>query len=268
MKKVFAFSDFAARYCGLHPNEFLDLVKSGDLFDSYRPGECGKRLGELFFQGKTSKTVEAPFSLSCAQKILRKFRNREMVRIAWRDISGRADLFETMEDLSSLADACLDHTVSLLYDDLSLKWGIPYSGAGKPQGLIVLGMGKLGGRELNFSSDIDLILAYPEKGWTKGGKKSIGNEEFFTRLGTLLAKVIGEKTPDGLAGHHDIHKNEIRFFPPHKFNDRIVFFRTAGIVSMIFDHGQEIETDIRFIINYHNFFRHEFNCFFLLHLRK
>jgi len=161
-------------------------------------------LEKLDIQAILPEKTSAPLSLAEIQKTLRLFRNREMVRIAWRDISGRADLFETMEDLSSLADACLDWAIFALVDDLSVKWGIPHSESGARQNLVALGMGKLGGRELNFSSDIDLILTYPEKGQTQGGQKTCSNEEFFVRLSALLAKAIGEKTVDGFVFRVDL----------------------------------------------------------------
>ena len=96
---------------------------------------------------------------------LRQLRRREMVRIAWRDLAGWADLKETLATLSEFADACVDGALAKLH-----AWAVEKSGeprgehSGKPQQLVVLALGKLGGQELNFSSDIDLIFAYPEEG--------------------------------------------------------------------------------------------------------
>jgi len=105
-----------------------------------------------------------------------------MIRIAWRDLAGWADLSQTMADLSALADACINQALLLLYEWACQKYGIPEGYDGSPQHLVVLGMGKLGGGELNFSSDVDLIFAYPSTGQTRGVWESISNEEFFVRL--------------------------------------------------------------------------------------
>ncbi|MBW2201847.1 MAG: bifunctional [glutamate--ammonia ligase]-adenylyl-L-tyrosine phosphorylase/[glutamate--ammonia-ligase] adenylyltransferase [Deltaproteobacteria bacterium] len=129
---------------------------------------------------------------------------REMVRIAWRDLAGWADLSETMADLSDFADACIGETLALLDKQACLNFGIPTGMNGTQQKLIVIGMGKLGARELNFSSDIDLILAYPDGGQTQDRNISISNEEFFIRLSRQLLKVIGQTTADGILFRVDL----------------------------------------------------------------
>ncbi|PQP33672.1 bifunctional glutamine synthetase adenylyltransferase/deadenyltransferase, partial [Desulfobacteraceae bacterium SEEP-SAG9] len=91
-----------------------------------------------------------------------------------------------------------------LYKQACLNFGIPTGINGIHQKLIVIGMGKLGARELNFSSDIDLILAYPDGGATKGRNISISNEEFFVRLSRQLVKVIGQTTADGILFRVDL----------------------------------------------------------------
>ncbi|MCP4722496.1 MAG: bifunctional [glutamate--ammonia ligase]-adenylyl-L-tyrosine phosphorylase/[glutamate--ammonia-ligase] adenylyltransferase, partial [Desulfobacteraceae bacterium] len=105
----------------------------------------------------------------------------ESIRIAWRDLTGTAGLKETLRDLSNLAEACVRFGFDFLYDDLCQRLGTPADTKGNFQQVIVLGMGKLGARELNFSSDIDLIFVYPREGFTTG-KNPISNDEFFTKL--------------------------------------------------------------------------------------
>ncbi|MFT7949425.1 hypothetical protein ACMYLL_23440, partial [Salmonella enterica subsp. enterica serovar Enteritidis] len=73
-----------------------------------------------------------------------------------------------------------------------------------PQPLMILGMGKLGGGELNFSSDIDLIFAWPEKGATRGGRRELDNAQFFTRLGQRLIKALDQPTQDGFVYRVDM----------------------------------------------------------------
>jgi glutamate-ammonia-ligase adenylyltransferase len=127
---------------------------------------------------------------------LRRQREREMVRIAWRDLAGWATLNETLADTSAFADAAIQAAVDYASLDLARTYGEPLNTAGERQEFIVLGMGKLGGEELNFSSDIDLIFLFPDKG-TTGGARCIDNEDFFTRLGRLVIRLLGERTADG-----------------------------------------------------------------------
>ncbi len=134
---------------------------------------------------------------------LRQARNRELVLALWRDLTGRSELAETLAAVSALAD-CL---ISLAHDwveaELQQRHGIPRDGQGNAQRMVVLGLGKLGGGELNFSSDVDLIFAFPEAGETDGGRV-LDNEQFFTRLGRRLIRVLDEITPDGQAYRVDM----------------------------------------------------------------
>ena len=115
-------------------------------------------------------------------RILRNYRRKAMVRIAWRDLRGSADLTQTVAELSALADTCLEQTLNLLYQWQCESLGVPRSADGSRQNLVIIGVGKLGARELNFSSDVDLIFAYPQDGETRGAEKSLSNADFFTRL--------------------------------------------------------------------------------------
>ena len=134
---------------------------------------------------------------------LRRQREREMVRIAWRDLAGWASLTETLADTSAFADAAIEAAVEYAAQDLARMYGEPRSVAGVAQPFIVLGMGKLGGGELNFSSDIDLIFVFPDKGTTSGAR-CIDNEDFFTRLGRLVIRLLGERTAEGSAFRVDM----------------------------------------------------------------
>ncbi|MCB1778028.1 MAG: bifunctional [glutamate--ammonia ligase]-adenylyl-L-tyrosine phosphorylase/[glutamate--ammonia-ligase] adenylyltransferase, partial [Candidatus Competibacteraceae bacterium] len=135
---------------------------------------------------------------------LRRGRRREMMRIAWRDLAGLAELTETLGDLTDLADAAVNAALARLYAwQCQQRYGAPCDSQGQAQQLVVLGMGKLGGRELNFSSDIDLILTYPEQGQTQG-PRVVSNEEFFRRLGQRLNKVLAEITAEGFVFRVDL----------------------------------------------------------------
>ena len=126
-----------------------------------------------------------------------------MVRIAWRDLAGWATVSETLAETSAFAEAAIKAAVDHASHDLARTYGEPRSVEGVPQPLIVIGMGKLGGGELNFSSDIDLIFVFPEKGETAGGR-SLDNEDFFTRLGRLVIRILGERTPEGFVFRVDM----------------------------------------------------------------
>ena len=124
-------------------------------------------------------------------------------RAAWRDLAGWATLPETLADTSAFADAAIEAAVEYASVDLSRMYGEPRNVAGIAQAFIVLGMGKLGGEELNFSSDIDLIFLFPDKGTTSGAR-CIDNEDYFTRLGRLVIRLLSEATPEGSAFRVDM----------------------------------------------------------------
>jgi glutamate-ammonia-ligase adenylyltransferase len=138
--------------------------------------------------------------------LLRRFRRREMVRIAIRDLMGLSDLSATMADLTALAEACIGQALDWHYQSLGAEKGFPTGDDGRPVSLVVLGLGKLGAAELNFSSDVDLIFAYPREGGTRGGGAAdpIGNEEFFTRLCRRLIQAIGAPSPEGFVFRVDL----------------------------------------------------------------
>lgn len=185
MDVVFAFSDFAAQSCTRHPEMLLDLIQSGDLQRVYSPDSYVRILQQGLAGAETQEML--------AQR-LRQIRMREMVRIAWRDLVGWADLQETLTDLSAFADACIVQALDRLYHWECRQNGTPLDPQQEAQNLVVVGMGKLGAHELNYSSDIDLLFAYPHAGRTDRGWS---NEEFFSALGRRLIQVLGAKTVDG-----------------------------------------------------------------------
>ncbi|MBL0732004.1 MAG: bifunctional [glutamate--ammonia ligase]-adenylyl-L-tyrosine phosphorylase/[glutamate--ammonia-ligase] adenylyltransferase [Desulfosarcina sp.] len=195
LKRVVIYSDFVANNFLRHPDLLNDLLSSGDLYQEFSKDKYALRL---------KKDIQNTDNEEELCKILRKRRMREMIRIAWRDLAGSADLFKTISDLTSFADECIEQTFAFLYNQQCIKYGIPLSFDGSPQNIVVLGMGKLGGRELNFSSDIDLIFAYPEAGETLQSSNSISNEEFFTKLSRSFLKVFGDITPDGIVFRVDM----------------------------------------------------------------
>ena len=127
---------------------------------------------------------------------LRIFRNREMLRIVWRDLCGLATLKETFSSLTSLAELCLQAALEEHHRRLEEKHGTPRGEDGSPQRLFVIGLGKFGGGELNLSSDIDVIFCYPQSG-TCDGRRGMANDQFFTRLARAVISSLSEITGEG-----------------------------------------------------------------------
>ncbi|WP_279152116.1 bifunctional [glutamate--ammonia ligase]-adenylyl-L-tyrosine phosphorylase/[glutamate--ammonia-ligase] adenylyltransferase [Photobacterium iliopiscarium] len=154
---------------------------------------------ELLSQQLTQVTDEP-----CLMRSLRHFRRRYMTLIAWQDFSHRVPLQHSLASLSQLAEALIMEAYHWLYRQCCTEWGTPMNDHGEPQPMLILGMGKLGGGELNFSSDIDLIFTYPENGETVGGRRSLANAQFFTRLGQRLIKALDQVTFDGFCYRVDM----------------------------------------------------------------
>jgi glutamate-ammonia-ligase adenylyltransferase len=137
-----------------------------------------------------------PVSEANLKQVLRQLKQRAYARIAARDLAGLAPLGEVVECMTQIAELAVACAVEVLGRGLVERYGTPRGADGGAQELIVIGMGKLGGRELNVSSDIDLIFVYPEDGDTDG-TKTISNFEYFTRLGRALINAIADVTEDG-----------------------------------------------------------------------
>ncbi|MEK9826574.1 MAG: bifunctional [glutamate--ammonia ligase]-adenylyl-L-tyrosine phosphorylase/[glutamate--ammonia-ligase] adenylyltransferase, partial [Methylotenera sp.] len=144
------------------------------------------------------------FDESTLKKALRQLRSRVMARMIGRDLSGLADLHEVMQTTSQLAECAINSALDFLHRWQVAAYGEPADSDGNPQRLIVIGMGKLGGAELNVSSDIDLIFAYESEGVTNHIERSISNQDFFTRLGKKLIAAIDEITEDGFVFRVDM----------------------------------------------------------------
>ena len=127
---------------------------------------------------------------------LRRLRQRAMAHMALRDLCGLAPLSEIVESMTMLADVTTNFALDYYHRQLAAQYGEPLDKAGHPQRMLVIGMGKLGGRELNVSSDVDYIFVYPEEGDTNGSR-SIENYDFFNRLGKRIIGALGDLTADG-----------------------------------------------------------------------
>lgn len=191
---MFGASDFVAQSCARDVRLLGDLVSSGDL---------QRRVVAQEIASRAPKPAGATVSDAQVLADLRAWRRRELVRIAWRDLAGWAHLEETLADLTAFADAAIRSACEFARLQLAARYGEPCSADGSIQPLVVIGMGKLGGGELNFSSDVDLVLLFPEHGDTNG-ERSISNEEFFTRLGQGLVRLLETPTADGFVLRVDL----------------------------------------------------------------
>ncbi|NVZ61474.1 bifunctional [glutamate--ammonia ligase]-adenylyl-L-tyrosine phosphorylase/[glutamate--ammonia-ligase] adenylyltransferase [Pseudomonas gingeri] len=194
--RVSAASDFFIEQSVRDPLMLLELVQFGDLDRGFAPGEmCGQ----------IAAAVQQAQSEDELGRLLRRQRTRQQVRIIWRDLTRQADLVQTCRDLSDMADASIDQAYQWLYQRHCQQFGTPTGRrSGEPQQMVILGMGKLGAVELNLSSDIDLIFAYPEGGETVGVKRPLDNQEFFIRLGQRLIKALDPITVDGFVFRVDM----------------------------------------------------------------
>ena len=164
---------------------------------------------------------------------LRTFRNRYLVRILWREVQGLSDLDETLGQLSLLADRLLEVACGAAEKSLRSRFGQVKNTAGEVVPLVVLGMGKLGGRELNFSSDIDIIFCFSEDGETDGARQ-LSAQEYFTRLTRQVIALLDEVTVDGF-----VFRVDTRLRPFGDSGPLVVSF--AALESYLLQHGRDWE---------------------------
>ena len=194
--RVCGASDFVAEHVARDPLMLLELAESGELERSFGAGELHGQIARAVVEATTDDELG---------RNLRRQRTRQQVRIIWRDLTRQADLVETCRDLSDMADGSIDLAYRWLYERHCQQFGTPTGRrTGEPQQMVILGMGKLGAVELNLSSDIDLIFAYPEGGETQGVKRALDNQEFFIRLGQRLIKALDPVTVDGFVFRVDM----------------------------------------------------------------
>ena len=194
--RVTAASDFVAGQLARDPQLLLEAHNANLLRRSLEPGELRAML--------EARLQDCDDEDDLGRR-LRRFRNQQQLRIIWRDVTRQAALVETCRDLSDMADACVDLAYQWLYQRHALQFGTPMGKcSGTPQHMVILGMGKLGAHELNLSSDIDLIFAYPEGGETQGVKRTLDNQEFFIRVGQRLIKALDAISVDGFVFRTDM----------------------------------------------------------------
>jgi glutamate-ammonia-ligase adenylyltransferase len=172
-------------------------------------------------------------SLDEVKSRLRCFRRRYMLHVLWREVAGTAELAETLESLSLLADQMLAAAGRYAETQLEERYGRCRDTNGGLIPLVVLAMGKLGGGELNFSSDIDIVFLYPADGESDGSRKLSG-QQYFTRLSQMIVRLLDERTADGF-----VFRVDTRLRPFGESGPPVASF--AALESYLLQHGRDWE---------------------------
>lgn len=141
--------------------------------------------------------------------LLARFRRRELLRIFLRDIRRLGTIAEVTEEISNLADAILEYSVRLARQEIDNRYGPPFEAdehdRKRPSDICVVSLGKLGSRELNYSSDIDLLFVYSADGTTTGGTRgAVSNREYFVKFAETVTRLVGQQTGEGAAYRVDM----------------------------------------------------------------
>lgn len=200
---VFSASDFLSEELLQHPVWLLGLLHAGWLHRGRTREEIDAELADWLLSG----AAPAP-ALKMAE-----FRRKQILRILLRDVLGFGALPEITEELSNLADALLDVAYSRIRTELAQKYGSPRLADGSECGYSILALGKLGGRELNYSSDIDLMFVYEGPGNTDGAQP-ISNQEFFKKISNQLTDLMGTYTAEGM-----IYRVDLRLRPDGRLGE-------------------------------------------------
>jgi [glutamine synthetase] adenylyltransferase / [glutamine synthetase]-adenylyl-L-tyrosine phosphorylase len=177
-----------------HP-EYLDMLRV--------PLRRSPSAGEL--QEQLRAEVDAAFEDWAVLRAFRRFRQRQVLRIGTNDIIRDRPLEEITRDISRVADTALEVALATALRLVGNRLGKPYTSGGQPARVVILAFGKLGGEELNYSSDIDLMFVYDEDGTTRGQRTvSVSNEEFFGRITSEVVRLLSAHTDEGQAYRVDL----------------------------------------------------------------
>ncbi len=180
-----------------------------------------------------SQNIEPDTSEDQCKKSLRDFRNHALFQICWKDLILQEDIYSLLNEISLLADQCVHEAADWMRQQLIKKYGEPRAVNGDAVHLVVIAMGKLGGKELNFSSDIDVMFCYSDSGSTDG-KISISNQEFFTQMAQGMIRVLSDVTADGF-----VYRVDCRLRPFGDSGPLVVNFN--HIEDYLQSHGREWE---------------------------
>jgi glutamate-ammonia-ligase adenylyltransferase len=189
---IFSFSRFLADSVIRYPGWLLDIARARDLHRGFLEEQYEEQLQALLPPDGVPQPVE-----------LALFRRRQLLRIVLRDVLRFADLSETAEDLSNLADAILNAAWRAIRKELSRESSLGQGGPGNEPAFSVIALGKLGGRELNYSSDIDLMFVYSGESETSG-ENALTAKEFFKLAANQMTGLLSTYTPGGMCYRVDL----------------------------------------------------------------
>jgi len=223
--RVFACSEFVAKTAIAAPGKLLLACEAGELDRALTAVEVHKQIENEISQAEGEEDLI---------KRLRLLRKHAWLRIAWRDICQQASVEETLAELSTYAESLVQKLIQYLDSQFHLEYGIPVTESGREQSLVVLALGKLGGRELNFSSDIDLIFCYESEGKLLLERKELFYEEYFRRLGQKLINLLSYVSGDGF-----LFRVDMRLRPYGSSGPLVMSF--AGLEEYYQNQGRDWE---------------------------
>lgn len=220
-KYVLGMSDFIARTLLQYSKQCAELIESGFLDSETLSLDPGDAVEAVIVPGLNDSELK---------RRLRILRRTRTAMIAWRDLTGRSNIEETFAALSNLAERILLRTLYVVREGLKASFGEAYDREGKVMPLLIFGMGKLGGGELNFSSDIDIICTYPYDGETQGAGRSLTHQEFFTRIVQRLSNLLSDTTADSFCYRMDLRLRPFGDAGPlvSSFDAMQVYYETQG----------------------------------------
>jgi glutamate-ammonia-ligase adenylyltransferase len=224
LPKVWACSRFVADACARDPSLLGWLAG---------PGQVTRELDAATLAAELTSVLANATEDAAWLDALRIFRRLHLARIAWRDLAGIADIGTVLRETSTLADVCVRAAYARAEGELAARHGAPVDAQGERLPLLILGMGKLGGGELNFSSDIDLVMLFPEHGETPG-KRALTYEEYFARLGRRVAQLLATTTSQGF-----VYRVDLRLRPFGESGPLVVSF--GAFEDYLQKHGRDWE---------------------------
>jgi len=182
------------------------LVKQPERLTAIVSDQALKHDNDLpaYIQGRLQNHLINCEDSTAFNRQLRLFRNELMAEIIFLDLNRLINTAQTCMRLSLMAEYCLQAALNFHSKILKQRYGTPRDAGGNEQGLLILGMGKLGAWELNLSSDIDLIFAFPERGQTDHETNARDNQEYFSQLGKAVIQSLDTRTADGFVFRVDM----------------------------------------------------------------
>ena len=196
------------------------LVRDPESFDLLRVTE-GQPVARDVLVAEICSEAAVLTDERAVMTLLRRYKHRETLRIAYGDIVRKQPLETVTQQIAYLADAICQAALETAWRGLQQKRGVPRRGDGQRARFVVLGLGKLGGVELNYSSDIDLVFISEGDGRTDG-ERPIGNQEFFDRLAATFVRLLAEPTDLGVA-----YRVDLRLRPEGEQGPAVMSFENA-----------------------------------------